>query len=1204
MATRKKAEGNLKGTRPRVVIFGAGITGLSAAHELIERGFDVQVVEKRPSLTHEYAVEVGGIAATQPGAVRAEPARLHPNYYLVDSAEYLQAVDRGEVDDPIVAEIHHTWKAEEGKKQGKASSSRESSVDLGRRRQLELVEQLHAVPMQRSRKPIPATETIRFPKVDAPNDAVTQGAEYFDCMQSDDEEFRELDAIEALLEWEDQHGVTNELKLERLAFRLARGLIERLRLFGQDLRAAERYTNAPVGRYIEMSTLRRETMLAEVRGHTNRDLQGDVARQLGRIRAACIKRLLAPRIGELLSAEAAQDEIREHLSGIFRARTWSMTSRDRASWIQEQTSDFVENIGDHFVIVSLAAETPLGKWWRGRERSDRVDFRFVEILLPGEHGYRYFPAYYRHLFNTMKRTPILDTRGEETGETAFSQLLTPPPTEISFRDDDTKIHRIARRRYGSFKEAREAIDTMLEHAGMTSKDVQRFMLRMFVFLTSSKGRRETWQNQTWMEFLDGVEPPVPFPDSRFNRAPDVFEGSKFSRDAIALISGTARSLLAMDSDEADAYSYGLNACQLLLDFLKDGRGTDMTLNGPTSYSWLDPWKSYLKRQGVQFFVGELVGMVQNKDEDRHVLTNHLLPRAVWYAKEEDRLFEDTIRRDRKIELEVTTEEDDESDADREEKARARTGPWLPVPENPDHEYFGYRSERAEKEGEPDFYIMALPFEHASRTAYQADKRSALDGDWERLSSFDTRFMKRDKKGNDLVQWASTRRDKKSTREEVTGRPKQRMKYPLRDLSGIQFFFPHNERVGQGHVIYGHAEWGLTSISQVGLWRNRVSRREGFLGQISVDIGAFYEGHTMKMEDHAYLAGAEPAVHKHLGYTGRRIGKNEYVGRTAWKSEWWEIPIRVWDQIVRSVEQDSRRQLEPPRYYHLDAGLIFRAANEDEKGYWIGRTTKKSKRRRERYQASYPARNETPFLINLPGQWSHRPGQGDEGIDYQVSNGNWLLAGTYMATHTRIMTMEACNESARHAVNAILEAIRIDEPKCYRSGGKSLGVPCKIWDLYENELPDLDPLKELDEKLFEKNLPHFSEILEWDQMISDQPAVESGKSAKLAIESTTRYRELAQETLQQMDQDLAFLDRYLPEGRKRRKLEPLGEFAFDYQKEKVGELEEGFARISGTDVSHPARARLEKGAHEGALESLQKEETLFHIAQLFILGAKK
>ena len=63
---------------PMVTIFGAGIAGLTAAHELIERGFRVQVVEHAQHAFCEYECSVGGLAANQYTRVRAPISVLHP----------------------------------------------------------------------------------------------------------------------------------------------------------------------------------------------------------------------------------------------------------------------------------------------------------------------------------------------------------------------------------------------------------------------------------------------------------------------------------------------------------------------------------------------------------------------------------------------------------------------------------------------------------------------------------------------------------------------------------------------------------------------------------------------------------------------------------------------------------------------------------------------------------------------------------------------------------------------------------------------------------------------------------------------------------------------------------------------------------------------------------------------------------------------
>src|SRR5271170_4198771 len=56
---------------PIITVFGAGIAGLTVAHELVERGFTVQVVEQQKDDFEEYHCTVGGLAANQFSRVRA-----------------------------------------------------------------------------------------------------------------------------------------------------------------------------------------------------------------------------------------------------------------------------------------------------------------------------------------------------------------------------------------------------------------------------------------------------------------------------------------------------------------------------------------------------------------------------------------------------------------------------------------------------------------------------------------------------------------------------------------------------------------------------------------------------------------------------------------------------------------------------------------------------------------------------------------------------------------------------------------------------------------------------------------------------------------------------------------------------------------------------------------------------------------------------
>ena len=110
-------------------------------------------------------------------------------------------------------------------------------------------------------------------------------------------------------------------------------------------------------------------------------------------------------------------------------------------------------------------------------------------------------------------------------------------------------------------------------------------------------------------------------------------------------------------------------------------------------------------------------------------------------------------------------------------------------------------------------------------------------------------------------------------------------------------------------------------------------------------------------------------------------------------------------------------------------------NAPEPLYWhIDDNFKETFKTGTREHDSYE--NLSPYLVNVAGKWDARPGrlaklpdiekhaaEGPGGGDlgekgYAVFDGI-VFAGTHMKTFTRLTTMEAANESGRHAVNGIL-----------------------------------------------------------------------------------------------------------------------------------------------------------------------------------------
>ena len=155
------------------------------------------------------------------------------------------------------------------------------------------------------------------------------------------------------------------------------------------------------------------------------------------------------------------------------------------------------------------------------------------------------------------------------------------------------------------------------------------------------------------------------------------------------------------------------------------------------------------------------------------------------------------------------------------------------------------------------------------------------------------------------------------------------------------------------------------------------------------------------------------------------------------------------------------------------------------------------------------RNDAEFLINIYDQWRLRPGLRREPTDipkryrelsadfgdkhteiyYGTSNEfrlleHWTPAGTYTATYARITTMEAANESGRHAAAAILYKLLASGKK--DPSGRPMGLVGNfpmIWRIEDYEPDDLRFAKELDSGLVAANLPHALDIVGVTELVN-------------------------------------------------------------------------------------------------------------------------
>jgi uncharacterized protein with NAD-binding domain and iron-sulfur cluster len=197
--------------------------------------------------------------------------------------------------------------------------------------------------------------------------------------------------------------------------------------------------------------------------------------------------------------------------------------------------------------------------------------------LPGEHGFRFFPGFYRHLPDTMRRIPF---GGERDG--VFSNLV--PATRVQMaRAGGADI--IGPSHFpGSLGDLDVAFRSLLAYAtelGIPAEEQGYFVDRLLLLLTSCEQRRfAEYERQSWWEFSGAQTRSAAY--------------GKFLAD------GLTRTLVAAKAREMSARTGGYILLQLLFDLSRPGGQADRVLNGPTNDVWIDPWLAHLRSLGVDF----------------------------------------------------------------------------------------------------------------------------------------------------------------------------------------------------------------------------------------------------------------------------------------------------------------------------------------------------------------------------------------------------------------------------------------------------------------------------------------------------------------------------------------------------------------------------------------------------------------------------
>jgi uncharacterized protein with NAD-binding domain and iron-sulfur cluster len=219
------------------------------------------------------------------------------------------------------------------------------------------------------------------------------------------------------------------------------------------------------------------------------------------------------------------------------------------------------------------------KYPGGKARSVDVSFGGLKgkNQFPGEHGFRFFPGFYKHIIDTMKRIPAENTDG--TKSSVFDNLVPTHRVRMA-REGKKSILSIV-----SFPKSLNDLETML-HAmhsdtGLTNEEKSFFAKKIWQLMTSCYDRRASdYERLSWWDYT---------------------EADRFSDNYRALfVQGLTRTLVAANAKKASTKTGGDIFLQLVFNMANPSVATDRVLNGPTNEAWLYPWLDYLTAKGVKY----------------------------------------------------------------------------------------------------------------------------------------------------------------------------------------------------------------------------------------------------------------------------------------------------------------------------------------------------------------------------------------------------------------------------------------------------------------------------------------------------------------------------------------------------------------------------------------------------------------------------
>ena len=708
----------------------------------------------------------------------------------------------------------------------------------------------------------------------------------------------------------------------------------------------------------------------------------------------------------------------------------------------------------------------------------------------GEHGFRFFPAYYLHLWDTLRRIPVYDDASakdpEITARTVYDNVRRVITQAVASYDGQPALV-FPREAPRSIAELYGALG-QIRQFGFEPTDIPTFLGRIVRYLVTSPERRSReLEDVSAFDFLVGADGAADFERYRYSKA--------FKQQ----IREMPKILAAFDSVFGDARTNVDTYIQLNMALDRYDSKADGVLNGPTTLAWFDHWYLHLKKNlGVHFEHATLLPFRSDVDDEGQPVLRVAVapgdqleyePHKEWPGNWEALDCDYYVVAADAFRAEFVTDMIRDVDRYREVVNHLR-------------KLVKSRGQTRRK--------------HALRTmstivGLDGWATSKPPGEWPPVPSA------RDEQRNPMLF------------EQLGIKPWDR----FQPLSGIQFFFDTEFQILRGHIYLSDSKWALSAISQSDFWVDKPNLgRDGYVSVLSVDIGDW----NKRSDDGKKARECSPddlarQVWKQITAALVDNHEEDIVAK--------QLPSPIWYAIDEHIRFDDHGKEKP---VHDGAPyLVPRIGdwkNRPGADPWNPQGTSMT------VLPNGPMRKAQKQL----DVWQARHG------GYQLHFSKLVFAGTWCKTFTRMTTMEAACESGRHAVNAILDHYVHEHPSAPAKKDRrdlpglrwnlpdtfmdqELSTPireptpagdyCFIFDIENREPADARPTRLLDSAYFDSGLPHPWQVWGIDNASAvassygaGGPTIDLYQSTGWIVEQVRQWRKLVEAVTPRVDAEEA------------------------------------------------------------------------------------